>query len=84
MYGVELALDGADGSLLSLVGLPVTREDASVSASSLALMAFSMRVGLRMFVDLRLRDFWTRALVEATAGCGRSEGQAHSEVLGMV
>jgi hypothetical protein len=84
MCGVELALDGADASLLSLVGVPVTRDDASVSASWLALIAFSRTAGLKLLVDFRRRDFWTRALVEATAGCARSDGHAHSDVLGIV
>jgi hypothetical protein len=82
--GVELALEGSDAALLPLVsdGVYVT-EEVSVSASTPVLRAFSKVAGLSA-VDFRL-FFWTRLLpATVAAGAARSDGQAHSEVFGIV
>lgn len=64
--GVELALEGAE--LVSLVGVLVSREEESVSASWFALMALSRTDVLKVVTDLRRRCFWTRPLaVEGAA-----------------
>ena len=69
MRGVELALDGGEASLLALfsdgakdgfVGVLERIEDESVSASSLALIAFSREAGLMELVPFRGRGFCTR------------------------
>lgn len=82
MRGVELALDGGDASLLALLSVGVSYDDVSVSLSWLALMAFSSDAGCTA-VDLRL-GFEIRLLPATATDCVRSDGQAHSEVLGMV
>ena len=82
MRGVELALEGGEASLLPLRSVGVLYDDVSVSFSWLALIAFSNEPGWTA-VDLRL-GFEIRLLPATVADCARSEGQAHSEVLGMV
>jgi hypothetical protein len=82
MRGVELALEGGEASLLALRSVGVLYDDVSVSLSWLALMAFSSEAGW-IAVDLRL-GFEIRLLPTTATDCARSEGQAHSEVLGMV
>jgi|SRR5690242_11324532 len=80
--GVELALERGDASLLALLSVRVVCDDVSVSLSWLALMAFSNEVGC-IAVDFRF-DFETRLLPATATDCARSDGQAHSEVFGMV
>lgn len=80
--GVELALEGGEASLLALRSVGVLYDDVSVSLSWLALMAFSNDAECTV-VDLRL-GFEIRLLPATATDCARSEGQAHSEVLGMV
>jgi hypothetical protein len=91
MRGVELALDGAEASLLTLlsdganeglVGVLAMKDEESFSISWLALMAFSSDAGVIELVNFRARGFCTRLLVPAedeVAGWVRSDGQAHSE-----
>jgi hypothetical protein len=81
--GVELALDGGDASLLALLSVGVcVNDEVSVSASWLALMAFSREVGC-IAVDFLL-GFEIRLLPATATDWARSDGHAHSEVLGMV
>lgn len=82
MRGVELALESGEASLLALRSVGVLYDDVSVSLSWLALIAFSNEAGC-IAVDLRL-DFEIRLLPATATDCARSEGQAHSEVLGIV
>lgn len=82
MRGVELALEGGEASLLALCSVGVLYDDVSVSLSWLALIAFSNEAGC-IAIDLRL-DLEIRLLPATETDCARSEGQAHSEVLGMV
>jgi hypothetical protein len=82
--GVELALDGSDAPLLLLVSEGVyVIDDDSVLASKPAWMAFSRLYGVGA-ADLRL--LFVIRLFPATVAVGgaRSEGQAHSDVLGIV
>lgn len=98
MRGVELALEGGEASLLAvfsdgakegLVGVRVRREEESVSTSWLALMAFSNEAGLMDCVPFLARGFCT-LLTGPEEGevtdwaCALSEGQAHSDVFGIV
>jgi len=82
MRGVELALEGGEASLLALRSVGVLNDDVSVSLSWLALMAFSNEAGC-IAVDRRF-GFEIRLLPATDTDWARSEGQAHSEVLGMV
>jgi hypothetical protein len=78
--GVELALEGSDAALLTLVSEGVyVMEEVSVSMSRPALIAFSSENGFTA-ADFRL-PFWIR-LFPATVAVGgaRSDGQAHSVV----
>lgn len=82
--GVELALEGSEAALLPLVSEGVyVIEEVSVSASRPAPRALSRLKGLTA-ADFRL-PFAIR-LFPATVAVGgpRSEGQAHSEALGIV
>jgi len=82
--GVELALEGSDAALLPLVSEGVyVMEEASVLASKPAWMAFSRLYGVTA-ADLRL-PFWIRLFPATVAvGAALSEGQAHSDALGIV
>lgn len=82
MRGVELALEGGDAPLLALVSVGVLYDDVSVSFSWLALMAFSNELGC-IAVDLFL-GFVIRLLPATDADWARSDGQAHSDVFGIV
>jgi hypothetical protein len=82
MRGVELALEGGEASLLALRSVGVLYDDVSVSLSWLALIAFSNEAGC-IALDFRF-GFEIRLLPATATDCARSEGQAHSEVLGIV
>jgi hypothetical protein len=82
--GVELALEGSDAALLPLVseGAYVI-DEVSVSASRPALIAFSNEnefTAADFLLPLEIRLFPATVAV----GGARSDGQAHSEVLGIV
>ena len=82
MRGVELALEGGDAPLLALLSVGVLYDDVSVSFSWLALMAFSNELGC-IAVDFLL-GFEIRLLPATDTDWARSDGQAHSEVFGIV
>ena len=81
MRGVELALEGGDAPLLAL-SVGVLYEDVSVSFSWLALIAFSNELGC-MAVGFLL-CFEIRLLPATDTDWARSDGQAHSDVFGIV
>jgi hypothetical protein len=82
MRGVELALEGGDAPLLALLSVGVLYDDVSVSFSWLALMAFSNELGW-IAVDFLL-GFEIRLLPATDTDWARSDGQAHSDVFGIV
>lgn len=88
MLGLGLLLEIEEATLLvplsegaseEVLGALVIKDDASVSAYSLVLSAFSSDVGLSPLTDLRVRCFCTRLPVVGTEtpGSAAPEGQAH-------